>query len=181
MGRGRNAAVLGTSAIVLIGTLGVSWLSPWTVRAANQTLTGGWAVLDQATAKKLGRHWEDGWNRRDLATIMDVFAKDVVFSSPAVPRGTGDPKQTTIRGYDALNKYIAHSLSQPSSGGRYTLDATYSGTDSVILQYSCRDAKGKVTCRGSDSFRVGPDGKVVEWRCHYTVGPGDEDLIKSER
>ena len=42
------------------------------------------AVLDAATVESLCRHWDDGWNRADLATIMAPFADDVVFSSPGI-------------------------------------------------------------------------------------------------
>lgn len=142
--------------------------------------TGGWAVLNVELANTLGRAWEDGWNRRDLDTIMAPFAAEVVFSSPAVPRGTGNPVQTTIRGYDALRKYIGDSLRGPGQA-RYTLDNLYVGTDSVVLHYSCLDVSGKRTCTGADIMRVNDAGKIVEWRCHYTVGSGPTDLIKVAR
>jgi len=57
-------------------------------------------MLDDATVQDLQRHWDEGWNAGDLATIMAPFAADVVFSSPFVPRLTGDPAKTTINGYD---------------------------------------------------------------------------------
>ena len=123
-------------------------------------------MLDDATVEDLRRHWDDGWNAGDLATIMAPFATDVVFSSPFVPRLTGDQATTTLEGYDALRSYVEHALRR-TPGIRYTLNATYSGTDAVILVYTCHAPDGTVR-RGADSMRVNRAGKVVEWRCHYS-------------
>src|SRR6185437_14521908 len=67
------------------------------------------AVLDEATAEELRRHWDEGWNAGDLATIMAPFAPGVVFSSPFVARLTGDQARTTIDGHDALRAYVDHA------------------------------------------------------------------------
>jgi hypothetical protein len=123
------------------------------------------AMLDDATVKHLQRHWEDGWNAYDLARIMAPMDEDVVFSSPFVPRLTGDPAKTTIDGYAALRSYIEDSLRRVPDI-RYTLNATYVGTDSLVLAYTFRLPDGTERT-GADSMRVGADGKVVEWRCHY--------------
>lgn len=122
-------------------------------------------MLDDATVAYLRRHWDEGWNTGDLATIMTPFAADVVFSSPFVPRLTGDPAKTTIDGHDALRAYVDYALRR-TPGIRYTLDATYAGTDAVVLVYTCYSPDGTVR-HGADSMRVGAAGKVVEWRCHY--------------
>jgi ketosteroid isomerase-like protein len=122
-------------------------------------------VLDDATVEDLRRHWEDGWNRGDVDAIMAPFATDVVFSSPGIAMLTGDPAKTTIEGYDALRAYIEGALRR-TSGIRYTLEATYRGTDSIVLVYACSLPDG--TQRpGSDLMRVDRDRKIVEWRCHY--------------
>ena len=123
-------------------------------------------MLDDATVRDLQRHWDEGWNAGDLATIMAPFAPDVVFSSPFVPRLTGDPARTTIDGYEALRAYVDHALRR-APGIRYTLDATYAGTDAVVLVYTYRSPDGTIG-QGADSMRVDAAGKVVEWRCHYS-------------
>ena len=128
-------------------------------------------MVDDATVKELQRHWEEGWNRGDVDTIMEPFANDVVFSSPFVTRLTGDPAKTTIEGHDALRSYVADSL-QRVPGIRYTLDATYVGTDAVVLAYTCHLPDGSDKT-GADSMRVDRDNKVVEWRCHYTFSPDE--------
>jgi hypothetical protein len=123
-------------------------------------------MLDDAIVQDLQRHWDEGWNTGDLATIMASFADDVVFSSPFVPTLTGDPAKTTIDGYDPLSSYVDYAL-RHAPGIRYTLDATYAGTDTIVLVYTCRSPNGTVR-RGADSMRVSAAGKVVEWRCHYS-------------
>lgn len=121
--------------------------------------------LDDATVQMLQRHWEEGWNRSDIETIMAPFDEDVVFSSPGIAMLTGDPERTAISGSDALRAYIEDAL-QRTAGVRYTLRATYVGTDSIVLTYACGLPNGSQKL-GADSMRFGPDQTVVEWRCHY--------------
>jgi len=124
-------------------------------------------MIDHATADDLRRHWDEGWNGEDLDTIMAPFAADVVFSSPFVPRLTGDPAKATITGYDALRSYVDRAL-RNHSGIRYTVDATYAGTDAVVLVYTFQSPDGTVG-HGADSMRLDAAGKVAEWRCHYAL------------
>jgi hypothetical protein len=123
-------------------------------------------MLDDATVGALRRHWDEGWNAGDLDTIMAPFAAGIVFSSPFVPRLTGDPAKTTIEGYDALRSYVDDALRR-IPGIRYTVEATYAGTDAIVLVYTYHVPGGTVG-RGADSMRVDAAGKVVEWRCHYS-------------
>jgi hypothetical protein len=141
-------------------------------------------MIEESTVDALRRHWDDGWNNYDLETIMAPFAADVVFSSPFVTRLTGDGETTTIIGYDALRAYIADSLERVPGIG-YTVEATYVGTDSIVLAYTCHLPDG-TNQSGADSMRVDGDGKVVEWRCHYPFaflharwGDGTDDLPRS--
>jgi hypothetical protein len=127
--------------------------------------TGVVRILDDAIVRELERHWEEGWNGGDVDTIMAPFAPDIVFSSPGISMLSGDPAATTIEGYDALRSYIAGALRR-TSGVRYSLRATYVGTDSVVLAYACA-LPGGTEKLGADLMRIGRDRKVVEWRCHY--------------
>jgi hypothetical protein len=122
-------------------------------------------MLDDATVQTLRHHWEDGWNRGDLATIMAPFAPEVVFSSPGISVLTGDPSMTTIEGYDALRTYLEIALRR-AGDVRYTLRATHVGTDSIVLFYACGLPNGPEKL-GADLMRVNGDRRVVEWRCHY--------------
>jgi len=128
-------------------------------------------VVDDATTKVLQEHWEAGWNGYDLETIMAPMAEDVVFSSPFVATLTGDPAKTAIEGSAALRSYVADSLRRVP-GMTYTVDATYVGTDSIILVYTFRFADGTERS-GSDWMRVDGMNKIVEWRCHYPFVPDE--------
>jgi ketosteroid isomerase-like protein len=123
-------------------------------------------MIDEATASELGRQWDEGWNRGDVDTIMAPFAPDVVFNSPFVTRLTGDAAKTTIDGYDALRTYVTDALER-APGIRYTVHATYAGTETMVLVYTVHRADG-TDKPGADTMRVDADGKVVEWRCHYS-------------
>ena len=115
-------------------------------------------MIDEARAGELGRTWEDGWNGEDVDLIMSPFADDVVFSSPF--------SGGTIEGSGPLRTYVDAALRR-SPGIRYTLDESFTGTDSVVLVYTCRYPDGRPDKRGADSMRVDGAGRVVEWRCHY--------------
>ena len=102
---------------------------------------------------------------------MEPMGEDVVFSSPFVATLTGDPAQTTIDGYNAL-EVVHRGLAAPDSRDRYTLDRTYVGTDSIILTYTVRFPDGSEKT-GSDIMRVDGSNKIVEWRCHYPFAPDE--------
>ena len=124
-------------------------------------------TVDDVVVVGLRHAWEDGWNRGDVAAIMRPFAADVVFSSPFVPKLAGDPATTAIVGSDALQAYVAASLAR-APGIRYTVNATYVGTDSIILVYTVHRPDG-TDKTGADSLRLDGAGEVVEWRCHYAA------------
>jgi len=105
-------------------------------------------MIDNATSKMLAHHWEEGNNACDVDMVMEPFATNVIFSSPFVSRLTGDPKKTTIEGYDALREYIDNSFRQVP-GIRYTLDNTFVGAESIILLYACHLPDGR-TVTGAD-------------------------------
>lgn len=133
-------------------------------------------MVDDALLAKLAEHWEQGWNREDLDTIMAPYAPDVVFSSPFVERLTGDPEKTTLTGYDVVRDYVDGALRR-APGIRYTLDKAYAGTDSVLLVYTVHLPNGEDKT-GADSMRVDAEGRVVEWRCHYSAfTPADTDHL----
>lgn len=126
-------------------------------------------MLTVATTDALRRHWEDGWNGRDVETILAPFADDVVFSSPAIPKFTGDDAQRAIVGLGPLRDYVVEALRR-SGDVRYSVDATFAGAETLVLVYTCHFPDG-TTRPGSDLMRVDDDGRVVEWRCHYATDP----------
>ena len=124
-------------------------------------------MLDDAAADELRRHWDEGWNGYDLDTIMAPFAADVVFSSPFVAKLTGDPACTEIVGHDALRAYVEDSLRR-APGIAYTVEAVHTGADSLVLVYTVHRPDGSAK-HGADYMRLDADGKITEWRCHYTA------------
>jgi hypothetical protein len=129
-------------------------------RGANLT------VVDAKTVAALGKHWEEGWNGEAVDTIVAPFAADVLFSSPYVSRISGDPSLSTLRGLPAVRQYVADSFVRATRHIKYTLDASYAGTDTVVLCYTVHHPTLGER-RGIDTMRLGSDGKVVEWRCQY--------------
>ena len=126
----------------------------------------GVRAVDAATVERLGRHWEDGWNGEDVEVIVAPFAADVVFSSPFVPRITGDPAITAVEGYDAVRQYVADSFTRATPGIRYTLDASYACADSVVLLYTVHHPR-LGDRPGADYLRLDAAGDVTEWGSHY--------------
>lgn len=122
--------------------------------------------LDDETVQWLVRHWQDGWNEQDVDLIMEPFADDVVFSSPGIAMMTGDPSRSTVEGAGPLRRYIEGALAKSPADLTYVLRDTFVGTDSIVITYSCDLPSGPQKV-GSDVMRVGDDGRVVEWRCHY--------------
>ena len=112
-----------------------------------------YTTLDTEVVGTLQRHWEDGWNRGDLDTIMAPFADEVVFSSPAVAMVTGEPDKRLIEGAAALREYVAYALGR-TPGIAYTLDATYVGSDDIVILYTCTYPDGRPAKSGADTMRV---------------------------
>jgi SnoaL-like domain len=129
----------------------------------------GPGVVESTVLADLARHWDEGWNGADVDVIMAPFAPEVVFSSPFLPRLTGDPDQRTIDGAPALRRYVVDALAR-ASDVRYTLHQALSGMDTVILVYTCHMPDGSDK-PGADLMRVDGDGRVTEWRCHYATDP----------
>jgi hypothetical protein len=128
--------------------------------------TADLSVVDAATVRALGKHWEEGWNGEDVDTIVAPFAVDVLFSSPYVSRISGDRSLSTIQGLSAVRQYVTDSFVRATRNIKYTLDASYAGTDTVVLCYTVHHPTLGER-RGIDTMRLGADGKVVEWRCQY--------------
>jgi hypothetical protein len=126
-------------------------------------------MLDDTTVAALARHWDDGWNGRDVDVIMVPFADGVVFTSPGVPKITGDPARRSVEGAAALRDYVVEALAR-AGDVRYTLHQALAGTDSVVLVYTCHFPEGPDR-DGADILRVDGAGQVVEWRCHYATDP----------
>jgi hypothetical protein len=117
----------------------------------------------------LVRHWDEGWNGGDVDVIMAPFAEAVTFTSPGIPKITGDPSCRSIEGASALRRYVVDALAR-AGDVRYTVERALAGIDTVVLVYTCHLPDGSAR-PGADLMRVDGDGKVVEWCCHYATDP----------
>lgn len=127
------------------------------------------AVLGDDVVATIVRHWDDGWNGRDVDLIMAPFADDVVFTSPGIPKITGDAARRSVGGADALRDYVVDALAR-AGDVRYTVRQALAGMDSVIIVYTCHMPDGSDR-PGADVMRVDATGKVTEWHCHYATDP----------
>jgi hypothetical protein len=114
-------------------------------------------MLDDATVQNLQRHWDEGWNAGDLATIMAPFAADVVFSSPFVPKLTGDPAKTTIDGDEALRSYVEYACAAPRGSGtrstRRTPAPTRSSSSTPAISRTGPSGAGQILCASTRRAR----------------------------
>jgi SnoaL-like protein len=126
-------------------------------------------VLADTVVADLVRHWDEGWNGGDVDVIMAPFAEAVTFTSPGIPKITGDPARRSIEGAGALRSYVVDALAR-AGDVRYSVERALAGIDTVVLVYTCHMPDGSAR-PGSDLMRVNGDGKVVEWHCHYATDP----------
>lgn len=105
--------------------------------------------------------WIAAWNAHDLDRILGHYAPDIVFTSPASTRITGDPSGRVV-GKAALEAYWAAAL----AGGpdlTFTLLGVLSGPDGVAIRYRSSRTGGEVV----EVLRFGPDGLVHEAAAYY--------------
>jgi hypothetical protein len=126
-------------------------------------------VLADTVVADLVRHWDEGWNGGDVDAIMAPFAEAVTFTSPGIPKITGDPARRSIEGAGALRSYVVDALAR-AGDVRYSVERALAGIDTVVLVYTCHMPDGSAR-PGADLMRVDGKGKVVEWCCHYATDP----------
>ena len=127
------------------------------------------AVIADDVVARLVRHWDDGWNGRDVDVIMAPFAEGVVFTSPGIPKITGDPAGARSTARTRCGATWSRRSPAPATS-RYTVERALAGVDTVVLVYTCHLPDG--TDRpGADLMRVDAAGEVVEWHCHYATDP----------
>lgn len=89
--------------------------------------------MDQHTARAFADRWIALWNSRDLDGVLELFADEVVFSSPTAARlidGSGG----VVRGKAALRAYWAEALSR-NPELHFDLLGAYAGVDSVVINF----------------------------------------------
>jgi ketosteroid isomerase-like protein len=101
------------------------------------------------------REWIDAWNRRDVETVLAMYAEDVVFTSPTARRVVPD-SGGVITGKPALREYWSRALAV-NDDLYFELVAVYVGVMTIIIHY--RNQVGGLVC---EMLRFGYDGLAAE-------------------
>lgn len=107
------------------------------------------------------RAWIEAWNRHDLTAILSHYAEDIVFTSPAAARITGDASGRVV-GKAVLAAYWGEALRRVPDL-RFTLRSVLAGVDSVAIRYHSSRTDAEVV----EVVRFGADGLAVEASAYY--------------
>jgi len=94
--------------------------------------------MDHATAQEFAEDWVQAWNAHDLDRVLDHFADDVVFTSPAPAQLIGG-SDGVLRGKAALRAYWTEGLRRIPDL-RFTVLDVYAGVSALVINY--RNQKG---------------------------------------
>ena len=107
------------------------------------------------------RAWIEAWNGRDLKAILSHYAHDIVFTSPAAAKITGDASGR-VAGQAALAAYWGEALRRIPDL-HFTLRSVLVGVESVAIRYHSSRTDAEVV----EVVRFGADGLVVEASAYY--------------
>ncbi len=113
------------------------------------------------TGEAFARAWIEAWNQHDLEAILSHYAEDIVFTSPAAARITGDASGR-VAGKAALAAYWGEALRRVPDL-RFTLHSVLAGVDSVAIRYHSSRTDAEVV----EVVRFGADGLAVEACAYY--------------
>ncbi|MDO8411363.1 MAG: nuclear transport factor 2 family protein [Phenylobacterium sp.] len=113
------------------------------------------------TGEAFARAWIEAWNRHDLEAILSHYAEDVVFTSPAAAKITGDASGR-VAGKAALAAYWGEALRRIPDL-HFTLRSVLAGVDSVAIRYHSSRTEAEVV----EVVCFGADGLVVEAFAYY--------------
>ena len=113
------------------------------------------------TVEAFARVWIEAWNRHDLEAILSHYADDIVFTSPAAAKITGDASGRVV-GKAALAAYWGEALRRIPDL-RFTLRSVLPGVESVAIRYHSSRTDAEVV----EVVRFGPDGLAVEASAYY--------------
>ncbi len=113
-------------------------------------------------AKKFADEWITAWNNRDIETIMNHYADDVIFSSPFILKNQINDKGT-IHGKTELRTYFERALSK-NPDLHFDLKHIMVGIKSITLIYV-----RKQTMLASETMILNNKGLVAEGLSHYPI------------
>jgi len=88
--------------------------------------------MDQEEAQAFAQRWVKAWNAHDVDAILEHFADDVVFTSPAAVRIVGG--DGVIRGKQALREYWSEGI-RLIPDLRFEILALYAGVATLVINY----------------------------------------------
>ncbi len=118
-------------------------------------------MISPEQADQLARGWVDAFNRHDLDAVLDHYADDIEFSSPAVIDVMREPTGT-IRGKPALEAYFGQALEKYPDLGFEVLHIL-TGVNSVTILYRSLH-RGRL---GAEVMTLNGHGKVSRVTVHY--------------
>lgn len=116
--------------------------------------------LTEESAQSFARQWIDTWNSRDLAAIMELYAREIRFFSPYIIK-LGMNDEGCITDKSDLEKYFAKAL------GVYTdlhfdFHDVLTGANSLILYYESVNNR-----MAAEMMELDERGKIVLVKAHY--------------
>lgn len=110
--------------------------------------------MDQDSAHDFADSWARAWNAHDLEAVLDLFADDAVFNSPAaaqlVPGSDG-----IVRGRTALRDYWAEGLRRIPDL-HFEVLGCYVGIGIIVINF--RNQAGQLV---NEVLVIGADGLVI--------------------
>lgn len=115
-------------------------------------------LADEAAIRQRLQRWTDDFNARNLAGVCDLFAPDLLYSIPEVPRGTHETMCTS------LTKVLARSDIRLHYAMPDIHEIVVSGDLAVVrltwtLTTELAGKRDTTTEEGMDVFRRQPDGR----------------------
>jgi ketosteroid isomerase-like protein len=106
-------------------------------------------------AIRLADRWVDAWNRRDLRTLMGLYAEDAEFHSPFVTL-LSSVTAPALRGKPALTAHFEASWAVGPRGSVMTLEDVRLAEGIVTLY-----VRGGCAPRMEMEFRLNPEGRIA--------------------
>ena len=104
--------------------------------------------------------WLEAWNAHDLDAILDLYAEEIDFASPAVTE-LGGPKEGRLSGQEELRAHFARGLERAPALA-FTEEALLTGTGGYALVYRREDG-----ARVVESVELDKKGRAVRARAFY--------------
>jgi len=104
--------------------------------------------------------WLEAWNDRDLDAILDLYAEEIDFASPAVAE-LGGPKEGRLSGQVELRAHFARGLERAPALA-FTEEALLVGSGGYALVYRREDG-----ARVVESVELDKKGRAVRARAFY--------------